>query len=283
MFFKRKSDKTPRKDARSPQPESPAASHDRRVKRRALIKSLLTAALAVDGLLLVLMAYVLFLHMPYFNLQRVDVAGNSHLSDVEVIEAGEIEWGTNLLTMNINTVAERLKRHPWIRSASVYRRLPGQLVIEIQERMPRAILAAEKLYYVDAQGDIFTRLLPGDPTNFPLFTGVTDQQVRARAGEVRELLRDGLGVLESLDKESSGLNASWIVEMRINPDEGLTLVTGGRRLILMGKGNYELKLQRYGRLKRFLTRRREWNNARIIDLDFEDRALVRTAGARLQG
>ncbi len=43
---------------------------------------------------------------------------------------------------------------------------------------------------------------------------------------------------------------------------------------MFGKNEFELKLQRYGRLKRFLTQTGEWNNAQIIGLDFEDRALV---------
>jgi hypothetical protein len=54
-------------------------------------------------------------------------------------------------------------------------------------------------------------------------------------------------------------------------------------VLVLGKSDFELKIQRYERLKRFLTRRGEWNNARIINLDFEDRALVRSDKARLQG
>ena len=55
------------------------------------------------------------------------------------------------------------------------------------------------------------------------------------------------------------------------------------RVLVLGKSDFELKIQRYERLKRFLTRRGEWNNARIINLDFEDRAIVRSDKARLQG
>ena len=110
--------------------------------------------------------------MPYFNLQQIDVLGNRRLSRAEVLEASEIELGANLLTIDLNTIVAGLNRRAWIRSASVHRRFPGQLIIEIEERTPRAILAAERLYYVDDQAEFFARLLPGDSVNYPLFTGI---------------------------------------------------------------------------------------------------------------
>jgi cell division septal protein FtsQ len=66
-------------------------------------------------------------------------------------------------------------------------------------------------------------------------------------------------------------------------DQGLALVTKSGRTVLLGKGNFAVKIDRYEKLKRFLTRRKEWHNARIIDLDFEDRALVRSGAGRVQG
>jgi cell division septal protein FtsQ len=70
---------------------------------------------------------------------------------------------------------------------------------------------------------------------------------------------------------------SKISEIRIDLDEGLSLRTRSGRFIVLGKSHLEKKLQRYKRLKRFLARRGQWHAARIINLDFEDRALVRSS------
>jgi cell division protein FtsQ len=279
MFRKRRLPVT-RRIKRPPRRAESAAN---RKRNRMILKSVLVGVGGIDAVLVLLLLYLVFLHMPYFNLQQVDVTGNHHLSREEVIEASELEQGMNLLTVNLGRIAEQLKRHPWIRSASVYRRFPGRILIEIRERTPRAILAAGKLYYVDEQAEFFTRLFPGDPVHYPLFTGVKPRELASHGPEVRELMRKGLSLLDLLERRGSGLNRALISEVRINIDEGLTLFTTSGRAVVLGKNNFDRKIERYRRLKRFLTQRGEWNNARIIDLDFEDRALVRSGGARLQG
>jgi cell division protein FtsQ len=254
-----------------------------RKRNRILLKSLLAAFITIDVVLAALLAYLFFLHMPYFNLQHVEVTGNRRLSTAEVVETSETEAGINLLTVNLNTIASRLQRHPWIRSASVYRRFPGSLVIEIEERTPRAILAAEKLYYVDGQAAYFTRLLPGDSVRFPLFTGVTPEDLKSNGPEIQEMIRLGLHVLDLIERGGAAIDPWSIAEIRLSLDDGLSLHTKAGRTIILGKDDFERKIQRYGRLKGLLTRRGEWQNARIINLDFEDRALVRSGKQGLQG
>jgi cell division protein FtsQ len=252
-------------------------------RNRVVLKWLLGIVLSVDGVLALLLAYLFFLHMPYFNLQQVDITGIRRLSRAEVVEASEVEAGINLLTVDLQSIASRLKRHPWIRSAVVYRRFPGQLIIEIEERTPRAILASDRLYYVDEQAEFFTRLLPGDSVHYPLFTGVTPQDLKNHGSEVREMIRLGLGLLDLIERAGLEDDPSAIGEIRMNLHEGLQFHMRTGKIIILGKADFERKMQRYGRLKRFLIQRGEWQNARIINLDFEDRALVRWDKPQLQG
>ncbi len=261
----------------------PADTSEARKRNRVFLKGVLIVGLTIDGVLALLLAYLFFLHMPYFNLQQVEVTGNRRLSRAEVVEASETVAGINLLTVDLGAIAERLQRHPWIRSASVYRRFPGSLIIEIEERTPRAILAAEKLYYVDERAELFTRVLPGDSVHFPLFTGVSAKDLKSRGPEIQEMVRLGLNVLDLVDRSGKSIDSSAVAEFQLNLDDGLSLRTVDSKTIVLGKDNFERKIQRYGRLKRFLTHRGEWQHARIINLDFEDRALVRWDKPRLQG
>jgi cell division protein FtsQ len=242
-----------------------------------ILKSVLVTAIAIDAALGGFLIYLVFMHLPYFNLQQVDVTGNQRLSRDEVVEAAEIEAGINLLTVNLGAITARLRRHPWIRSASVYRQFPGQLVVEIEERSPRAILAAGKLYYVDEQAEFFSRLLPGDSVRFPLFTGVSPSQLKDHGLEIREMIRLGLSLADLVERTGSDPDISRVSEIRMDLDDGLSLHTKSGRILVLGKGDFELKLRRYARLKKFLIRRGQWHTARIINLDFEDRALVRSS------
>lgn len=263
--------------------QEPADPNEKRRRNRVFLKGVLIAGLTIDGVLALLLAYLFFLHMPYFNLQQVEVTGNVRLSRAEVVEASEAVAGINLLTVDLAAIAERLQRHPWIRTASVYRRFPGSLIIEIEERIPRAILAADKLYYVDEQGELFTRLLPGDSVHYPLFTGLKASDLKTRSAEIQEMMRLGLNVLDFVERSGQGIDPSSVAEIRLDLDDGLSLQTSDNRTIVLGKDKFEKKIQRYGRLKRFLTQRGEWQNARIINLDFEDRALVRWDKQPVQG
>ncbi len=254
-----------------------------RRRNRVILRSLLVAAICVNGALGLMLLYVVFLQMPYLNLQQVDVHGNRHLSREEVVEASDLEGGMNLLTVNLGSVAEKLKRHPWIRSASVFRRFPGRIIIEIQERIPRAILAAGRPYYIDETADYFTRVFPGDPVNYPLFTGVRPEQLGSRRPQVREMLRRGLALLDLMERKRSGLKLTNLAEIRINLNDGFSLITMSGRTIVLGKDKFAAKIDRYARLKRFLSRRGKWGRARFIDLDYDDRALVRSSGARHKG
>jgi cell division protein FtsQ len=255
-----------------------------RLRNRKILKGLVAFCVVVDGLLLLTFVGLLLVYLPYFNLRDVEVVGNSRLSRAEVIEASAVESGINLLTVDLGAIAARLRRHPWVRSASVYRRFPGQIILEIEERTPRAILAAKKLYYVDEQAEFFTRLLPGDPVHLPLFTGVTDEDIALSSPEIKELLRCGLGLIDVLDRGSCGLDASEVSQFRLHMANGLSLYTRSGQVIILGRSDFAQKMERYGRLKKFLTQRGEWHNARVINLDFEDRALVRGSDkAHLQG
>jgi cell division protein FtsQ len=252
-------------------------------RNRVMLKSLLMGGLVVNAVLVLILVYTVFVHMPYFNLRQIDVIGNDYLSPTDVVKASGIQSGANLLLLNLRATAARIRSHPRVRAASVYRRFPGRLTIEIEERIPRAVLAAGKLFYVDRQGEVFPRLTPEDSVRFPLFTGIKPHQLKSREADVRRIIALGLGLLEVLERKASGLTESQISEIRLNLDDGLTLITRSGRRIIMGQGSLELKIERLARLRNFLLKSGRWHNARIIDLNFEDRALVRPGRMRIQG
>lgn len=59
---------------------------------------------------------------------------------------------------------ERLERHPLVRKATVRKRFPATLVVEVEERAPVGLVPTPTLEPVDGEG----RYLPLDPTRFPL-------------------------------------------------------------------------------------------------------------------
>jgi cell division protein FtsQ len=244
---------------------------------RSVLKMLLVTGICLDILLACALGYLIVIRSSYFNLNKVDVYGNHRLSKEEVIEAARLETGMNLLSIDLESITERLLRHPWIRSGSIYRRLPGQLVLEVEERTPRGILASDRLYYIDEKGSVFTRVLPGDPIDLPLFTGIQSDSMRLHLGEIQDSLRSGLKLTELIDRVDFGLHYADVREININSEEGLTLKMKSGQIVILGHDDFESRLLRFDRLRKFLTDRGQWRNAHIINLDFEDRAIVRSS------
>ena len=244
---------------------------------RSVLKMLLVTGICLDILLACALGYLIVIRSSYFNLNKVDVYGNHRLSKEEVIEAARLETGMNLLSIDLESITERLLRHPWIRSGSIYRRLPGQLVLEVEERTPRGILASDRLYYIDEKGSVFTRVLPGDPIDLPLFTGIQSDSMRLHPGEIQDSLRSGLKLTELIDRVDFGLHYADVREININSEEGLTLKMKSGQIVILGHDDFESRLLRFDRLRKFLTDRGQWRNAHIINLDFEDRAIVRSS------
>jgi len=245
--------------------------------RRSVLKILFVTGICMDILLACALGYLIVIRSSYFNLNKVDVYGNHRLSKEEVIEAARLETGMNLLSIDLESITERLLRHPWIRSGSIYRRLPGQLVLEVEERTPRGILASDRLYYIDEKGIVFTRVLPGDPIDLPLFTGIQSDSMRLHPGEIQDSLRSGLKLTELIDRVDFGLHYADVREININSEEGLTLKMKSGQIVILGHDDFESRLLRFDRLRKFLTDRGQWRNAHIINLDFEDRAIVRSS------
>ena len=207
--------------------------------RRSVLKILFVTGICLDILLACALGYLIVIRSSYFNLNKVDVYGNHRLSKEEVIEAARLETGMNLLSIDLESITERLLRHPWIRSGSIYRRLPGQLVLEVEERTPRGILASDRLYYIDEKGIVFTRVLPGDPIDLPLFTGIQSDSMRLHPGEIQDSLRSGLKLTELIDRVDFGLHYADVREININSEEGLTLKMKSGQIVILVWG-YEL-------------------------------------------
>lgn len=99
----------------------------KRRKRRMFLKAFLTAAF-----LFVLVAVLLFL-TPWFNINTIDVVGNSHVESDNIIAQSEIYLGANIFKISTSHAQEKISRMPYIKSVNVKRSFPSKVVIEVTE------------------------------------------------------------------------------------------------------------------------------------------------------
>jgi cell division protein FtsQ len=91
------------------------------------------AALAVVAL-----AAWVVLHSPLLDVDDVVVRGAARTTAAEVEAASGVRTGDALVFVDLGTAARRVEQLPWVATASVERRLPGELSIRVTERVPAA-------------------------------------------------------------------------------------------------------------------------------------------------
>jgi cell division protein FtsQ len=74
-----------------------------------------------------------------FRINSVAINGRKQLSQDEVLAIGGVNGRSSLLFLDAASVRDKLKASPWISEANVQKLYPGQLRIDIVERLPFAI------------------------------------------------------------------------------------------------------------------------------------------------
>jgi cell division protein FtsQ len=131
----------------------------------------------------------------YFRIDSIRVENQSRVSEGEVLALSDIHPGMNIFDLDLDMIGKKIEENPWIATARVERVFPREVVIRVSERVPRAIVNLGYLYYVDASGEIFKLLDPGDSLDFPAITGIDRASLLENPEEGRRLLRVAMSLL----------------------------------------------------------------------------------------
>ncbi len=110
---------------------------------------------------------------PYFFVSKVEVEGTHRIPKRTIIELSSIKEGDNIFSLDLDAIRNKLLENPWIRNASIERRLPDKIVIHVDERSPFALARIhDRIYVVDKYGEPFKPLEPKENFSAPVITGV---------------------------------------------------------------------------------------------------------------
>lgn len=191
--------------------------------------------------------------------------GLSRATAEELLELSPVAVGDHLLAVDPGAVAAALRRHPWIASAEVRRRLPAALEVSIVERRARALVDLGSLYLVDERGEVFKRATPGDGLDLPVVTGVGREDWVERRAEVEPLLVGALALLDRWAERGLDRRAP-ISEIHLDPDYGTILWAGDEGVeVRLGQGDLPEKLARLERVLAAVDA--EGQRAEVLHLD----------------
>jgi cell division protein FtsQ len=117
-------------------------------------------------LFLSLSSLVIFLFIVFANnwrnktyINKITVKGNITLSESEVLSAAGIKADSvlNLEELNLSFIRDRVAKHPEIKKVVVSKEPPSELIIEITEKKPLAVIIKNnELNLIDDEQEVFT-------------------------------------------------------------------------------------------------------------------------------
>lgn len=132
-----------------------------------------------------------------FEVRHFDVTGTREMPKLPIYKAALQGSSNAMLALDLPAIRAQLLREPWVADASVSRRLPDTLAIDIVERRPVALWQHQhRVALIDATGRALTSTQLDRYGKLPLVVGTGANE---RATEVLALLADQPGVATSVD------------------------------------------------------------------------------------
>jgi len=180
----------------------------------------------------------------FFTLREVRITGNQTLSEEVILQEAELRFGNHLMAMDLEKVRNRLLGNALIRDAAVLRRLPSGIVIEVEERMPAAVVRYGGDFIVDREGIVMSLSPERQAAALPCLAGLTIEAGRV-AEEEMEALYAGMEIIGAV-VEAGFPSLEEIDCIRLGPgSDAVILPASAGPLVYVGRENVLERLTRW--------------------------------------
>ncbi|MBE2185994.1 MAG: FtsQ-type POTRA domain-containing protein [Rhodothermales bacterium] len=209
---------------------------------------------------------------------RVEVRGASHALPGELVRLVDVRVGERLYGLNPERLADRVMRHPWVRTADVLRLPNGVVRIAVEERTPVALVyeGNRPAAYLDAAGYAMP-VLRVEPYDVPLVRG---RILPANLTQPAPLVpvRDLAASLATLSPDANALVSDLLVDARGDVTLRTVAAPGGDPLrVRLGRGDYDAKFDALVRFWHRAVLTRPTRRFDVVDLRFAGQIVTREA------
>jgi len=217
-----------------------------------------------------LFMYQWLLSSPYVKLETVIIEGVDEKTKNELLEMSQLSADMSLLAVNSNKLKQRLERHPWIWAVDIEKRLPHTIIIRAEKEVPQAIVALDKISYMNRRGMIFKELNNEDDIDYPVITGISkNEHIKVRQ------LKLAADILQSLDMETGPLALPKLSEIHVNENGGVELYSVSFPFaIKMIGSDFKTKRDSLEKVVAHLNKTGLIHTVKAIDLNYQNGVVV---------
>ncbi len=174
-----------------------------------------------------------------FAAKHIVVHGNDRVTATGVERSLAIPAGTNIFSIDLGGLERRLEADPWIKRASVTRKLPNTLRVDLTEHKAVAVVQMNGLYLANAEGFLFKRatIARGEGAGLPVITGIPRVVYAAHPESAKADIRRALDIAAAY---RAGAKRPKLGEVHLSSRRNFTIFTYDAGLeIRVGRGNDE--------------------------------------------
>ncbi|HEY3820558.1 MAG TPA: FtsQ-type POTRA domain-containing protein [Polyangiaceae bacterium] len=213
---------------------------------------------------------------PRFAVTEIDVLGHDRRTADAIAAESGVTAGANVFSLDLDGARARILADPWISQATLARRLPGTILIQVTERKPAALVALRDTYLATAEGEPFKKLEPGDPVDLPLVTGLRQEALDDDREGTMRTIRRAIDLAAEYDHGSLSRRAP-LEEVHVDTDGTFAVVVGRNALqLVLGGPPFRRKLDQAARVVAELDKRGAKADSIMLDNDSRpERVVVR--------
>ncbi len=214
--------------------------------------------------------YQYLLTSPYFQLKNLVITGTEPVIERELIQMAGLDVDISTIELDLEDIKQRMEIHPWVRSVRLRRQFPQTLHVQVEKRVPIAMVPETTVSFLDESGEIFKELESGDSTEYPVLTGL------AEAPPLRERqIAQAVSLLKALKVEEGSLSFDRVAEINMKGNGLMSLyLTDVMAEIRCVGSDFAAKIPELKRILAHLKDTGRIGQVAAIDLNYEDGVVV---------
>ena len=211
-----------------------------------------------------------------FTVKEVRAEGNRIVSSSDIISLAAIPKNQKLFEVDLNQARKRVQSNQFIKTVAVNRDVPDRISITVEERVPVAAIACDRILYLDAEGVVLPPARSEFIFDLPVITGALPAAECVPGKRVAsDALHEALQIAVTAQKVNDDFYR-LISEVHIDAGGSIELYTSESGVpVLFGRGDVAAKMVKLEAFWKEFVSQRGAGELKYIDLRFEDQVVVR--------
>ncbi|MBW2708917.1 MAG: FtsQ-type POTRA domain-containing protein [Deltaproteobacteria bacterium] len=216
------------------------------------------------------MIYNYLLTSPYMKLAHVEIRGVDKGLRNELLQMCGLTSEQGLLNLKLEALKRKMEDHPWVRTATVERKFPDTLIVQVQKEEPVMLVLLDQFFYMNKQGRLFKPVSRDEEMDFPILTGLS----KTDPGQ-KEKLDQTAHVLTVLKAQKDRWSIQNLSEIHLSKNGAISLYFNHiRAAIRISRHNPGRNMEELKQVAKHLSESGKINFVTQIDLNHVDGAIV---------